>query len=1053
MADYTRLIELKVKDDALKRATVRLFRSLERIEKKLDVIGGKGGKGFDQITKGANRSAAAFERLNKTTNRISEASTGFRGFAKTYAVGLGLVAKGGYDAATALSHLGKAYMPLPALGKATVAGFATQKAALLGMAAAAPLAAKGVAALAASYVLFGSKTGDVLKGTFQFGKKVLGIFPAIHKEIGSFTQKIKLTSKAMEELQRGEGLTGLRTLLSKAVIEQDKLLTSNTGYVQALLKVRALEQDINRELIARQRITDNLVRKEGITAGPGIQGLETELGRQKEILSRMLTSQSIYVEQAKKVKSVETLITEEVKARDKVMNSLLTKQERLAKISTKIKNVAGKGAQFMRPGRGVEARGLGLAGLGVAGVGVHSGQMAAGITPSMMNPIASGVGGVAKAMGLGAIKGASFLGVLNAIGAAAMAHPQLIGLYATALMIWGNKANEIAIGPIKLLNKGLWGLGKALAQTHRPVDKLKAGLKSFSKESLEPVRMEFNLSAEAAKRFELAVNGVTKARARLRQTRIEAGHMKGSGFGAWSAKMDQREEGRRAFAERQVVRASAKRELQRTKGLKIEERINEVLKRRGKIMMANGQIQNIQQNKKGIFKGGAGGAVSSAMIGGGFPLLFGQGGASAVGGGIGGLVGGAIGGGFGFGLSIVGTALGQAYQKNLEFNKSLAVLNVRLKDTGDGSAITSKEIDALAKKMNITKQEAMGVLSAFSEFDSKGVRMSLTNIFGEDSGAATAIAQAQTQGALAEKIFEARKKIGNAKTEELLRQNLITDSATMELVLAKAIAVANHRTTIEKARQVGLMDHLNAAMRNATRSRWDKMLGNNIVKPIELAEERVKKLQAEFEKNKTKDAENFAEALREIRTLLDLVKDANELTDGTNELNEAWKNVNQTIRNDVQEGIKGLIKGTATWADMLNNVADKFLDIALNQALYGNMMGKMGKGGIFGAFAGIFGGGKKPTGGGKTPPGKAAGGPVTGGNSYVVGERGPELFVPRSGGNIVPNNAMGNVTVNVDASGSAAQGDGPSSEQLGQLIGAAIQNELIRQKRPGGLLG
>ena len=163
------------------------------------------------------------------------------------------------------------------------------------------------------------------------------------------------------------------------------------------------------------------------------------------------------------------------------------------------------------------------------------------------------------------------------------------------------------------------------------------------------------------------------------------------------------------------------------------------------------------------------------------------------------------------------------------------------------------------------------------------------------------------------------------------------------------------------------------------------------------------------------------------------------------EATQAWKQMNQVIRNDVTEGIKGLIKGTATWADMLSNVADKFLDIALNQAFYGNMMGKMGKGdqagGIFGALAGIF------------APGRAAGGPVTGGNSYVVGERGPELFVPRSGGNIVPNNAMGNVTVNVDASGSAAQGDGPSSEQLGQLIGAAIQNELIRQKRPGGLLG
>ena len=37
MADYTRLIELKVNDRQIKQATDRLFKSLDRIEKKLDV--------------------------------------------------------------------------------------------------------------------------------------------------------------------------------------------------------------------------------------------------------------------------------------------------------------------------------------------------------------------------------------------------------------------------------------------------------------------------------------------------------------------------------------------------------------------------------------------------------------------------------------------------------------------------------------------------------------------------------------------------------------------------------------------------------------------------------------------------------------------------------------------------------------------------------------------------------------------------------------------------------------------------------------------------------
>jgi lambda family phage tail tape measure protein len=39
-------------------------------------------------------------------------------------------------------------------------------------------------------------------------------------------------------------------------------------------------------------------------------------------------------------------------------------------------------------------------------------------------------------------------------------------------------------------------------------------------------------------------------------------------------------------------------------------------------------------------------------------------------------------------------------------------------------------------------------------------------------------------------------------------------------------------------------------------------------------------------------------------------------------------------------------------------------------------------------------------------PGRAAGGPVSGNNPYIVGENGPELFIPRTSGNIVPNGGM-----------------------------------------------
>ena len=38
--------------------------------------------------------------------------------------------------------------------------------------------------------------------------------------------------------------------------------------------------------------------------------------------------------------------------------------------------------------------------------------------------------------------------------------------------------------------------------------------------------------------------------------------------------------------------------------------------------------------------------------------------------------------------------------------------------------------------------------------------------------------------------------------------------------------------------------------------------------------------------------------------------------------------------------------------------------------------------------------------------GKASGGPVQGMNPYMVGEKGPELFIPAMGGNIIPNDRL-----------------------------------------------
>lgn len=85
---------------------------------------------------------------------------------------------------------------------------------------------------------------------------------------------------------------------------------------------------------------------------------------------------------------------------------------------------------------------------------------------------------------------------------------------------------------------------------------------------------------------------------------------------------------------------------------------------------------------------------------------------------------------------------------------------------------------------------------------------------------------------------------------------------------------------------------------------------------------------------------------------------------------------------------------------------------------------------------------------------RANGGSVMAGQPYLVGERGPELFMPGRSGGIAPTGSFGsaNVVVNVDASGSSVQGSAQNANALGQAVAAAVQAELIKQKRPGGLL-
>jgi hypothetical protein len=178
----------------------------------------------------------------------------------------------------------------------------------------------------------------------------------------------------------------------------------------------------------------------------------------------------------------------------------------------------------------------------------------------------------------------------------------------------------------------------------------------------------------------------------------------------------------------------------------------------------------------------------------------------------------------------------------------------------------------------------------------------------------------------------------------------------------------------------------------------------------------------------------------------------------------------ETFGEAFSESFKGIVTGSMSAQEALANLfqrtADHFIDMAAQMIAAQIKMQILGIGLNFfggGGFTPLPGSAPQMTPGAVvTPTGfqgqfagfAANGGPVTGGKSYIVGERGPELFTPGVSGGITPNHALGgaNVTVNVDASGSSVEGDADQAQQLGKAIGIAVQQELVKQKRPGGLL-
>ena len=147
--------------------------------------------------------------------------------------------------------------------------------------------------------------------------------------------------------------------------------------------------------------------------------------------------------------------------------------------------------------------------------------------------------------------------------------------------------------------------------------------------------------------------------------------------------------------------------------------------------------------------------------------------------------------------------------------------------------------------------------------------------------------------------------------------------------------------------------------------------------------------------------------------------------------------------------------GKLAFGDLARSIINDMIRIVIQQAIMKPFTGWLS--GIFGSADGnVIAGGEVQ---------KYASGGIVRRPTYfpmkngmgLMGEAGAEAIMPLSRGRngklgVQASGGMGNVVVNVDASGSNVEGDEAQSRELGKMIGVAVQSELIKQKRPGGIL-
>lgn len=197
---------------------------------------------------------------------------------------------------------------------------------------------------------------------------------------------------------------------------------------------------------------------------------------------------------------------------------------------------------------------------------------------------------------------------------------------------------------------------------------------------------------------------------------------------------------------------------------------------------------------------------------------------------------------------------------------------------------------------------------------------------------------------------------------------------------------------------------------------------------------------------------------RSKEEIIKLVEASQGLTETQQRNKDLVEGIANSLGGALKSGFDALVNGTKDWAgslreiagNLLKSIADQLLQILVIAPIVKAISGiKFAKGGVF-------------EGGAITP--FAQGGVVTRPTVFpfangigLMGEAGPEAIIPLKRGadgrlGVAGGGSSTTINVSVDAKGSSVQGDSGKGNELARVVAAAVQQELIKQRRPGGIL-